>query len=46
MYKRQVQDSTTGVYGDPTDASRETGEALMKGTVEMYVRLIDDYMRI
>jgi creatinine amidohydrolase len=41
-----VQESTTGVYGDPTDASRETGEALMKGTVEMYVRLIDDYMRI
>ena len=41
-----VQESTSGVYGDPTDASRETGEALMKGTVEMYVRLIDDYMRL
>jgi creatinine amidohydrolase len=41
-----VQESKTGVYGDPTKASKETGEAVMKGTVEMYVRLIDDYMRI
>jgi len=41
-----VQESVNGVYGDPTPASRETGEALMKGTVETYVRLIDDYMRL
>jgi len=41
-----VQESKTGVYGDPTQASRETGEKLMKGTVEMYARLIDDYMRL
>jgi creatinine amidohydrolase len=41
-----VQESAHGVYGDPTPASRETGEALMKGTVEMYVRLVDEYMRL
>jgi creatinine amidohydrolase len=41
-----VQESTTGVYGDPTEASRETGEKLMRGMVEMYGRLIDEYMRM
>ena len=41
-----VQESKTGVYGDPTRASRETGEKLMKGIVDMYVRLIDEYMRL
>ncbi len=41
-----LQESTTGIYGDPTVATRETGEALMKGMVEKYVRLIDEYMRL
>jgi creatinine amidohydrolase len=39
-----LQESKTGVYGDPTRASREKGEKLMKGMVEMYSRLIDEYM--
>ena len=39
-----VQESKTGVYGDPTQASRETGEKVMRGMVEMYGRLIDEYM--
>jgi creatinine amidohydrolase len=41
-----LQESATGIYGDPTVATRETGEALMKGMVEKYVRLIDEYMRL
>jgi creatinine amidohydrolase len=39
-----VQESKTGVYGDPTHASREKGEKVMQGMVEMYGRLIDEYM--
>ncbi len=41
-----VQESRTGLYGDPTPATRETGEKLMQGMVEKYLRLIDEYMRL
>ena len=41
-----IQESTTGLYGDPTAASAETGRLLVEGIVEKYVRLIDEYMRL
>lgn len=41
-----LQESATGIYGDPTVATRETGEALMRGMVEKYVRLIDEYLKL
>ena len=39
-----VQESKTGLYGDPTLATKETGRLVAEGTVEMYKRLIDEYM--
>ena len=39
-----VQESTTGIYGDPTVATKETGRILLESIVEKYVRLIDEYM--
>ncbi len=41
-----VQESTTGIYGDPTVATKETGRILMEGIVEKYARLIDEYMSL
>ena len=41
-----MQESKTGLYGDPTPATRETGEKLVQGMVEKYLRLIDEYMRL
>jgi creatinine amidohydrolase len=41
-----VQESKTGIYGDPTVATRETGRLLVDGIVEKYVRLIDEYMSL
>lgn len=41
-----VQESKTGIYGDPTVATRETGRLLVEGMVRNYVKLIDEYMRM
>lgn len=38
-----LQTSETGVYGDPSCASIETGEAIMKGLVENYKKFIKEY---
>jgi creatinine amidohydrolase len=41
-----VQESKTGLYGDPTLATKETGRLIVEGVVDMYKRLIDEYMRL
>ena len=41
-----VQESVTGIYGDPTEATEETGRLLVEGIVETYVRLIREYMSL
>jgi creatinine amidohydrolase len=41
-----VQESKTGIYGDPTVATKETGRLLVEGLVSSYVRLIDEYMTL
>jgi creatinine amidohydrolase len=41
-----VQDSSTGLYGDPRTATAETGEKLLNGMIEQYKHLIDEYMDI
>ncbi len=41
-----VQESKTGIYGDPTVAAKETGELLLKSMVKQYVKLIDEYMNL
>jgi creatinine amidohydrolase len=41
-----VQESKTGIYGDPTVATKETGRLLVEGIVEKYVHLIDEYMKL
>jgi creatinine amidohydrolase/Fe(II)-dependent formamide hydrolase-like protein len=39
----KVQQSRTGVYGDPTVVSAEIGEKVLPGTVEEYVKLVCQY---
>jgi creatinine amidohydrolase len=39
-----LQKSETGVYGDPTVASKETGQAIMKGIVKNYKKFIYEYI--
>jgi creatinine amidohydrolase len=41
-----VQESKTGIYGDPTVATRETGKLLVDGIVKKYLLLIDEYMNL
>jgi creatinine amidohydrolase len=41
-----VQESKTGIYGDPTVATAETGRLLMEGMVKNYIKLIDEYMKL
>jgi creatinine amidohydrolase len=41
-----LQESKTGIYGDPTVAAKETGKLLVDGIVEKYVRLIHEYMNL
>ncbi|NQU40052.1 MAG: creatininase family protein [Lentisphaerae bacterium] len=41
-----VQESRTGVYGDPTEATKETGRLLVEGMVRNYAKLIDEYMNL
>ena len=41
-----VQESKTGIYGDPTVATKETGRLLVEGMVRNYGRLIDEYMSL
>ena len=41
-----VQESSTGIYGDPTVATRETGRLLMEGIVGEYVKLIREYVAL
>lgn len=41
-----MQESKTGIYGDPTVATKETGRLLVEGMVRNYVRLIDEYMQL
>lgn len=41
-----VQESKTGIYGDPTKATKETGRLLMEGIVKEYVELIHEYLRL
>ena len=41
-----VQESKTGIYGDPTVATKETGRLLVEGMVRNYVKLIDEYLRL
>lgn len=38
-----VQKSKTGIYGDPTVASKETGEKIMQATVNSYVEFIKEF---
>jgi creatinine amidohydrolase len=38
-----LQTSETGVYGDPSCASIETGKAIMKGMIENYKKFIKEY---
>ena len=38
-----LQDSTTGVYGDPTKATVETGKAIIEATVENYYKFLLEY---
>lgn len=38
-----LQQSRTGVYGDPTVATKELGEEVIKSTVEEYVGLLKEY---
>lgn len=38
-----VQRSKTGVYGDPTVATKETGKRIMETTVENYVEFIREF---
>jgi len=39
----KLQKSRTGVYGDPTVATAETGEKVIQGTVEKFVALVREY---
>jgi creatinine amidohydrolase len=39
----KVQQSASGVYGDPTVATREAGEAVLEGTVQLFVDLVREY---
>ena len=39
----KVQQSRTGVFGDPTVATAETGEKVLEATVEEYVKLLREY---
>lgn len=39
-----IQESKTGIYGDPTKATKETGRLLMEGIVKEYVELIHEYL--
>ncbi len=41
-----VQQSKTGIYGDPTVATKETGRLLVEGMVRKYVKLIDEYLKL
>jgi creatinine amidohydrolase len=38
-----LQDSITGVYGDPTKASIETGKAIVDAAIENYSKFIQEY---
>jgi creatinine amidohydrolase len=38
-----LQESATGIYGDPTVASAETGEALMKAIIERYCEFLEEF---
>ena len=38
-----IQESKTGIYGDPTVASKETGKRIMEATVENYVEFIREF---
>jgi len=38
-----VQKSKTGVYGDPTVATKETGKRIMEATVENYIKFIKEF---
>jgi creatinine amidohydrolase len=39
-----VQESKTGIFGDPTVATKETGRLLVEGIVQNYVKLIREYL--
>ena len=39
----RVQQSRTGVYGDPTVATIETGQKALQGTVEKYIEFLREY---
>jgi creatinine amidohydrolase len=41
-----VQESETGLYGDPTLSTKETGRLLAEGIAAQYKRLIEEYMRL
>jgi len=38
-----LQESRHGVYGDPTESSKETGEQLVKETVTQAVEFLKEY---
>lgn len=40
-----IQQSKSGVYGDPTVASKDTGKAIMHATVTNYVAFIKEFYR-
>jgi len=40
-----IQKSKTGIYGDPTVASKETGEKIFKETVNTYIEFIKEFYK-
>ena len=38
-----LQDSKTGVYGDPTKATKETGEIIIQAAIENYKKFLKEY---
>lgn len=40
-----IQKSRTGIYGDPTVATRETGRKLMEATIKNYVEFIREFSK-
>jgi creatinine amidohydrolase len=40
-----IQESKTGIYGDPTVASKETGEEIMKDIIRNYVEFLGEFYK-
>ena len=40
-----IQESKTGIYGDPTVAKRETGELIIKDIIKNYIEFLTEFYR-